>query len=218
MPATELLGLQAAGVATDERGFIPVSLPSYETRTPGIYAIGDVIAIPDRSHPGLAHVAIAEAERAVDAMCGATPKLLDYDNTPVVTFTHPPVAHVGLTEHATHDQCTPSGETRSFRINYTSLGLAHALGHTRGFLKVIVHQDPRRPWLRTLCGAHIIGEGAPELIHLFSAARALNGMVPDTIDFLKRIIFQHPTWGELIGELVRAIDNEAVHVPARKKI
>ncbi|MDP3769465.1 MAG: dihydrolipoyl dehydrogenase [Candidatus Sungbacteria bacterium] len=215
-PKMELLKLENVGVQKDDHGFIRVSTPTYQTNMPHIYAIGDCISFADMPHPSLAHVAAAEAEQVVQHMIGGALHPIDYMNIPFCLFTSPEVAHVGLTEtQAKEMSCPYPGHTiRAVRVRYQSLGRAIALGVDQGFIKIVEHTDTfRSKPLRRIAGAHIVGEGASELIHIFAEARNAE----DSITHMKRLIFQHPTWAELIGETLRALDGEAVHV-LRKKL
>lgn len=215
VPKTEVLNLERAGVQKDERGFICVSPPTYQTNVSHIYAIGDCISLAHMPHPSLAHIAAAEAEQAIEHINGAAPQSIDYINIPFCLFTLPEVAHVGLTETQAKEMiCPHPGHTiRAVRVRYPSLGRAIALGVNEGFIKIIEHADTfRSKPLRRIVGAHIVGEGASELVHIFAEAHNAE----DSITNMKHLIFQHPTWAELIGETLRALDGEAVHILKRK--
>src|SRR5579883_2092919 len=90
-PNSEGLGLEAAGVKVDERGFIPVDRQQ-RTNVPGIYAIGDVAG-----QPMLAHKASKEAEVAAEVIAGHASEM-DTDVIPAVIFTDPEIATVGISE------------------------------------------------------------------------------------------------------------------------
>ncbi len=217
VPATDDLGLEDAGIGVDERGFIPVKIPGYEVlKGPsGVFAIGDCISIPGRQHPCFAHVATREGEIVAGVISGRGIDHLDYANIPVCTFTIPEVARVGLTEdEAKNITCSaPNHEVLSAKVRYGALGKGISLDHREGLVKIVEHRDRyhRRP-IRQIAGAHIIGEGASELIHIIAAARHAE----DSVDHIKGLLFQHPTWSELIGEAIRLLDDEAVHVRGRK--
>ena len=209
-PATENLELKNAGIVLNERGFIKVGLPDYQTNAQGIYAIGDAISADGRPPLALAHVAAAEAEKVVTHIAGITVEPIDYDNIPTCVFTIPEVANVGLTEEkARKMKCgNPNHEIFAKKIPYISLGRATALNQRDGFVKIVEHRDTfGKTKLRQIAGAQIIGEHASEIIHVFAAARHAE----DSIDHLKNLIFQHPTYSELIAEVLRALDGEAVH-------
>lgn len=217
VPATDELGLDDAGIGVDERGYIPVKIPTYEIlKGPsGVFAIGDCISIPGRQHPCFAHVATREGEIVAGIISGRVVEPLDYGNIPVCTFTIPEVARVGLTEEeARNFACSALGhQVISAKVRYGALGKGISLDRTEGFVKIIEHRDTyyRKP-IRQIAGAHIIGEGASEIIHIIAAARHAE----DSIDHMKGVLFQHPTWSELIGEALRLLDDEAVHVRGKK--
>nr|BAL54605.1 dihydrolipoamide dehydrogenase [uncultured prokaryote] len=216
-PATDDLGLEDAGIGVDERGYIPVRIPDYQVlKGPeGVYAIGDCISIPGRVHPCFAHVATREGEIVASVISGKPFDPLDYTNIPICTFTLPEVARIGLTEdEAKKITCSaPAHEVLSVKVRYGALGKGISLNHREGFIKIVEHRDKyhRKP-IRQIAGAHIIGEGASELIHIIAASRHAE----DSIGHMKGILFQHPTWSELIGEALRLLDDEAVHVRGRK--
>ncbi len=92
-PATQDLGLERAGIATDATGFVPVDRLQ-QTNLPGHYAIGDVTG-----RAPLTPVAIAAGRRLADRVFGGmSDRHLDYDNIPTVVFSHPPIGTVGLSE------------------------------------------------------------------------------------------------------------------------
>ena len=74
-------------------GWIPVDPLTLETRYPGVYAVGDVVATPQ-----LAHVAFSEGIVAIKTMLGEEPAPIDYEKVPWGIYCHPEVAFCGLTE------------------------------------------------------------------------------------------------------------------------
>src|SRR5213594_3962340 len=92
---TENIGLAECGVQVSERGFIKVD-PGLQTTAPGYYAIGDVAGPPMLAHKGM-----REGVTVTELIAGKKPHALKYDNVPSVTYCHPEVASIGLTE----DQC-----------------------------------------------------------------------------------------------------------------
>ncbi|MCA9767537.1 MAG: dihydrolipoyl dehydrogenase, partial [Gemmatimonadetes bacterium] len=93
---TEGLGLEKVGVALTDRGFIQVDPATLETSVKGVYAIGDVAG-----PPMLAHKGTREGVHVAEVIAGHHPRPIDYSNVPSVTYCHPEVASVGLTE----EQC-----------------------------------------------------------------------------------------------------------------
>src|SRR5258708_13853391 len=95
-PVTDGLGLETTRIPLD-RGFIRVN-PRMETAEPGVYAIGDVATIDDRTHPQLAHVASFEGIGVAERLAGQNTEPLNYDRIPSATYCSPETAGVGLTE------------------------------------------------------------------------------------------------------------------------
>ncbi len=185
-PYTTGLGLETVGVELEERtGRIPVG-KDFQTRTPGIYAIGDVIA-----GPMLAHKAEEEGIAVAELLAGQKPHV-NYDTIPSVIYTHPEVASVGLTE----DQLKADG--RSYRVGrfpFAASGRAHALDDIQGRVKVLSDAKTDR-----LLGVHIIGPHASELIAECVAVMEFSGSAED----IARICHAHPTLSEAVREAAYA--------------
>ena len=103
---------------------------------------------------------------------------------PYGIYAVPEISTVGQSEEQVRDSGTPF-EVGLARFRETSRG--HILGVNSGFLKLIFAQDTRR-----LLGAHIVGEGATELIHIGQAVINLSG----TVDFFVNNTFNYPTLAE----------------------
>ena len=96
-PRSENIGLEAASVKVDERGYIAVD-GNLRTSVDGVYAVGDVVATPQ-----LAHVAFSEAIVAIKTMLGEDPLPIEYDKVPWGIYCHPEVGFCGLTEEQAKD-------------------------------------------------------------------------------------------------------------------
>ncbi|ONM50010.1 dihydrolipoyl dehydrogenase [Nocardia donostiensis] len=177
-PNTAELGLDAAGVATDERGFIPVD-DQLRTGVEHVYAIGDVTG-----RALLAHVASHQGLTAADVIAGHQAHI-DYTVIPAATFTHPEIASVGRTE----DMARAEGlEVISAKFPFAALGRSRTFGDTEGFVKIIAGRRHRE-----VLGVHIIGPSASDLI----AEGALAITLEATLDELADTIHAHPTFGEI---------------------
>ena len=192
-PIVDDIGLDTAGVKV-ERGFIVVDA-QMRTNVPGIYAIGDV-ARP----PLLAHKAMHEGVAAAEAIAGDEHAGVDYDNIPSVTYCHPEVASVGLTEAAARERGLDI-EVGTFP--FSANGRARTAGDTEGFVKVI--RDKR---YSEVLGAHIVGAHASELIGEFVVGRRLE----TTAEELDRAMHPHPTLSEAIGEAALATLGRVLHI------
>ncbi len=183
-PNSAPLDLAVTGIETDPRGFIPVN-EHYETKVPGIYAIGDLIATPM-----LAHTAEHEGIHAVEHLAGLHPHPIDYRQNPGCTFCEPAIASVGLAE----EKAKELGIAYTVgRFPFAANGKAVASGTTAGFVKVLIAADTHE-----LLGAHIIGHGATDLIAEFLPALRLKAKAEEIV----ASIHPHPTLCEASLEAV----------------
>jgi dihydrolipoamide dehydrogenase len=194
VPNSGDLGLDTAGVAVDERGFIVVDA-SMRTNVPGVYALGDVAG-----RQLLAHKASHEGITCVEHIAGHGHGSVDYSNVPNCTYCHPEVASVGLTE----DQAKEQGlDIEVGKFPWVGVGRAVAAGHTDGFIKVI-----RGKQYSEILGAHIVGPSATELIAEFVVGRHLES----TVEELEKAIHPHPTLSEGVSEAALAALGRPIHI------
>ena len=191
-PFTDGLGLEKAGLQTDDKGRIPVN-QNFQTNTPGIYAIGDVIA-----GPMLAHKAEEEGVACIECIAGQAGHV-NYGVIPNVIYTEPEIASVGLTEAATKEQGI---KTKSGKFNFAANGRAIATDATDGFVKVIADAKTDR-----LLGVQIIAKSASELIASAVSHMEYGGSAED----LGRTIHAHPTLSEAMKEAALAVGGNAIH-------
>ena len=191
-PRTESVGLDAAGVKVDERGFVVVDA-NMRTNVDGVYAVGDVVATPQ-----LAHVAFAEAIVAIKTMLGESPLPLDYDKVPWGIYCHPEVGFCGLTEA----QATERGyEVETSVHRWMGNGRALIVGETDGMVKIVAERGG------PILGVHIAGPWATELIA--EAYLAVNWeATPADVGLL---IHAHPSLSELFGESALALTGRSLH-------
>ncbi|WP_270169172.1 dihydrolipoyl dehydrogenase [Paenibacillus sp. SYP-B4298] len=175
------LGLERIGIQTAARGMI-VTDEQCRTSIPHIFAIGDI------THgPALAHKASYEAKVAAEAIAGK-PSAVDYKAIPLVVFSEPELASVGLTEA----ECRAQGIAvvvgkSSFAIN----GRALALKAGEGFVKLIAEQGSG-----IVLGAQIVGAEASTLISELALAIEMGATAED----VAMTIHPHPTLGEVTME------------------
>lgn len=156
-PDLEGLSLEKAGVSSNPRG-INVD-GKLRTSAPNIYACGD-IAGPYQ----LASTAEAQAIVAATNAFLPVKRRVDYDNNVYVVFTEPPIAYMGLTEEQAYDRL--GDRLKVYRSDYGNMRRALVDGKNRGMAKVLCDGRGR------IVGAHIFGEGAPEVIHEFQVLKA----------------------------------------------
>ncbi len=197
-PNSSGLNLEAAGVESDERGFVKVD-HQRRTSAPHIFAIGDV-----SGEPMLAHKATYEAHVATSAMAGEA-ATYDAQAIPAVVFTDPEIAWCGLTEAEARDSGRPH-EVASFP--WAASGRATTLGRNDGLTKLILEPTTER-----VLGVGITGRGAGELI----AEGVLAVEMGARVDDLRLSIHPHPTTSETLMEAAEVFFNTSPHYIARKR-
>jgi dihydrolipoamide dehydrogenase len=191
-PRSSGIGLEAVGVALDERGYIVVD-GEMRTNVAGIYAVGDVVPTPQ-----LAHVGFAEAIVAIKSILGEPVKPVDYDKVPWGIYCHPEVAYAGLTEEQARD--------RGFDVvtsvhRFVGNSRALIIGEPDGLVKLVAQRDG------PLLGVHIVGPWATELIA--EGYLAVNWEA--TPEEIGEFVHAHPTLSELFGESALALTGRALH-------
>ncbi|HVE77494.1 MAG TPA: Si-specific NAD(P)(+) transhydrogenase [Gemmatimonadaceae bacterium] len=172
---TAALGLDAAGVRANDRGFILVDA-RFRTTAPHIYAAGDVIGFP-----ALASTAMEQARLAVCDAFELTYKQRLAPVLPYTAWTIPEIAYAGETEESARARGLAYETGRaSFRLNPRGM----MLGEAEGFVKLVF-----RPGDQRLLGVTVVGEGAAEVIHVATACMMFGG----TIDFFIQSTFAYPT-------------------------
>lgn len=193
-PYTDNLGLANAGLATDERGRIPVN-DHLETTVPGIYAIGDVVR-----GAMLAHKASEEGVFVAETIAGKHPHI-HYKAIPNVVYTWPEVAGVGYTEEELKQAGTPY-KTGSFP--FKAIGRARASMDTDGFVKILAHKETDE-----VLGMHIIGARAADMIMEGVFALEYRSSAEDIAIFSHA----HPTFSEAVKEAaLAATANRTIHI------
>ncbi|MFN2326238.1 MAG: dihydrolipoyl dehydrogenase [Gemmatimonadales bacterium] len=180
---TEKMGFKEAGIELDERGFVKVKRETLETTAKGVYAIGDVAG-----PPMLAHKGSREGVVVAEIIAGHHHHPIRYDNIPSVTYCHPEVASVGMTEEQAKEKKL---EYTVGKFPFSANGRARASNETEGFVKII-----RDKKYGEILGAHIVGGHASELIHELGLARE-NEYTVEEIDLF---VHAHPTLSEAIAE------------------
>jgi dihydrolipoamide dehydrogenase len=136
----------------------------------------------------LAHKGFREGTHAVEHLAGLKPPAIKYDNVPSVTYCHPEVASIGLTE----EQCKERKlEYQIGRFPFSASGRARGTGETEGFVKIV-----RGKKYGEILGAHIVGSHASEIIHELTVARENEY----TVEEVELAIHAHPTLSEAIGQ------------------
>ncbi|HET6508002.1 MAG TPA: dihydrolipoyl dehydrogenase [Baekduia sp.] len=187
------LGLDAAGVARDERGLVAVD-GTLCTSHPKVYAIGDLVP-----GPALAHKASEEGVIAVEAAAGLDPHPLALADIPRATFCTPNVGSFGLTERQARDA---GHDVAIGKVPYGAVGAGTVYGDRAGLIKVIGDRATGE-----LLGGHVVGAKATELIQELVTAKLAEAGYAD----VARMIHGHPTLSEGILEAARAADGWLIH-------
>jgi dihydrolipoamide dehydrogenase len=192
------IGAESAGVATNERGFIPVD-SQMRTNVSHIFAIGD-IAGP----PMLAHKAVHEGHVAAEAAAGQKSHF-DARVIPSVAYTDPEIAWAGLTEEEAKKQGVKFGVAK---FPWTASGRAIANGRDEGFTKLIFSEETHR-----VIGGAIVGAGAGDLISEIALAIEMGA---DAVD-IGKTIHPHPTTSESVGMAAELYEGVCTDLPPSKR-
>lgn len=186
-PNTDDLGLQAAGIETDERGYVSVD-DQLRTGVDGVWAMGDC-----NGRGAFTHTAYNDFEIvAANLLDDATRKVSDRIET-YALFIDPPLGRVGMGEAQAREK---GHRVRIGKRPMSRVGRAREKDETAGFMKMVVDADTD-----ALLGAAILGVGGDEAIHAVTDLMHMGGTAAD----MRRVMHIHPTVAELIptvlGEL-----------------
>ncbi len=199
-PNTSNIGLNVAGVALDERGFVEVN-QRMETSVPGIFAVGDIV-----TGPMLAHKASYQGKVAAEVIAGE-PAAYEGVEVPSVIFSDPEIAVVGLNEAEAKERGI---HVKTGMFPFKALGRAMTLGDEgRGFAKVVADAGSG-----IILGVHIVGPSASDLI----AEGCLAVASASHFDDLTLTMHPHPTLPESVEEAAEQIESRAIHIfsPGKK--
>lgn len=183
-PNTDDLGLEAAGVAVDARGYITVD-DRLETSVPGIWALGDC-----NGRGAFTHTAYNDFEIVAANLLDGEDRRVSQRLPGYALYIDPPLVRVGMTDA----EAAGTGRRllHSKRL-MSRVGRAVEKGETQGFMKVVADADTRR-----ILGAAILGTGGDEAIH--GILDMMNADQP--IETLRWSVPIHPTVSELIPTLL----------------
>lgn len=190
-PAVESLNLAAVGVQWSEKG-IQVN-DKLQTTNPRIYACGEVLG-----GYALPHVARYEAQIALKNALFWPIFRVDYRYIPWAVFTDPELARVGLTEIQARQVY---GKIQILKQFYKTLPRAQLQGETTGWCKVILQDNGR------ILGAHLLGPGASEVIHLFALAMKQHLKIQALAD----LVHISPTFSEISFQTATAANQEQLY-------
>jgi dihydrolipoamide dehydrogenase len=190
-PVTEGMGFAEAGVDLDH-GFV-VTDERLRTSVPDVYAVGDIVQGPQLAHRGFAHGIFVAEEVA-----GRSPAPVQDHLIPKVTYSHPEIASVGLTEGAAREAHGDAVQTYQYDLGGN--GKAQILG-TSGFVKVVRLADG------PVLGIHLVGDRMGEQV---GEAMLIVGWDAVPAD-VTPLLHAHPTQNEAIGEALLASAGQPLH-------
>jgi len=192
-PLSADLGLDAAGVRVDAKGFVEVDA-DFRTAAPSVSAIGDLIG-----GPLLAHKASEQGIQAVELIAGARTHA-HLGAIPFCIYTQPQVAWIGLTEEQARAQYGDA--LRVGKFPFQASGKAIAALHTAGFAKILSTAPHGE-----IVGAHIVGHGATDLIAEIGLAMTLESTTAE----IAATCHAHPTLSEAILEAALAAEGRGIN-------
>ncbi len=187
-PNTDDLGLDKAGVATDERGYITVD-DHLRTNVPGIFALGDC-----NGRGGFTHTAYNDFEIVAANLLDADDRKVSDRIACYALYCDPPLGRVGMTEAQVRASVKETGRPALIGTRpMTKVGRAVEKGESQGFMKVLVDAESKK-----ILGASLLGVGCDEAIHCI-----LDVMYADApYTTILRAVHIHPTVSELIPTLL----------------
>jgi len=191
-PATAGLGYEEAGVTID-RGFV-IADERLRTGVDHVWAVGDIVPGPQLAHRGFQQGIFVAEEIA-----GLSPVLIPDAHIPKVTYSHPEVASVGLTEAQAADAHGADGIV-AYEYNLAGNGKSEILG-TSGIVKVVRAKEG------PVLGVHLIGDRVGELITEGQLVVGWEAHPEDIAPF----IHAHPTQSEALGEAFLALAGKPLH-------
>jgi len=191
-PNTDDLGCDAAGIARDPRGYIPVD-DHYKTSADGVYAVGDVTPGPQ-----FTHASWDDHRLLFDHLMGRPGRKRSERLIPITAFTDPQVARVGLTEEGAKKAGVAY---EAATMPFGNIARAVELDETAGTMKVLI--DPKT---ERILGASIVGAEAGELIHVFVGLVSAGASARALVD----AECVHPTFAEGLQTLVMKLKRYAL--------
>ncbi len=192
-PNTESIGMEKTRIQS-ERGFVKTN-EWMQTAEPGVYAIGDIVL----GTPQLAHVGSMEGIVAVSKIAGKEDRAINPLRIPNVTYCHPEIGSVGLTESKAREL---GHNVKVGKFPFTANSRASIVGAHEGFIKIV--SDAK---YGEILGVHIIGPQASELI-----AEAVTAMeLEATVEDLMWTIHAHPTLAEAMLDASNSVYGLAIN-------
>jgi pyruvate/2-oxoglutarate dehydrogenase complex dihydrolipoamide dehydrogenase (E3) component len=199
-PNTDKLNLEAAGIATDKRGFI-LANERLETGVEGIYALGDV-----KGGPAFTHISYDDFRIIRTNLLEGGDATIADRKVPYTVFIDPQLGRAGLSEQEAREQGL---NIRVAKIPMSYVARAIEVGETRGFMKAVVDADTDQ-----ILGCAILGVEGGEVAAMLQIA--MMGGVPYTT--LRDTVFSHPTLSESLNTLFAAIEGDKVQMTSQAEM
>jgi pyruvate/2-oxoglutarate dehydrogenase complex dihydrolipoamide dehydrogenase (E3) component len=187
-PNTSDLGLDRAGIAADERGYIVVD-DQLQTSVPGIWALGDC-----NGHGGFTHTAYNDYEIVADNLLNADHRRLSDRIRTYALFTDPPLGRCGMTDAEVRKSGRPA---LAVKHPMSKVGRAIENGETNGFIKISVDAETKQ-----ILGAAILGTGGDEVVQVL--LDVMYAKAPCTI--VQRAMHIHPTIAEFLPTVLGKLE------------
>jgi pyruvate/2-oxoglutarate dehydrogenase complex dihydrolipoamide dehydrogenase (E3) component len=194
-PNTANLGLEAAGIETDGRGFIRTN-ERLETNVDGVWALGDVKGGPAFTHISYDDFRVIRA----NLLEGGDVTIADRP-VPYTMFIDPQLGRIGLNEQEAADRGL---EFRVAKMQMGYVARAIEMGETRGFMKAIVDAENGQ-----ILGCAVLGVEGGEIMAMIQLA--MMGGLPYTT--LRDAVFAHPTLAESLNTLFATVDEQEARRP-----
>ena len=187
-PNTDTLNLEAAGIETDDKGYISAN-ERLETNVPGVYALGDV-----KGGPAFTHISYDDFRVAKANLLDGKSETIQGRPVPYTVFIDPQLGRVGLSEN----EATEQGKRfKVAKLPMSSAARAIELDETRGFIKALVDLETNK-----LLGAAVLGHEGGEVMSVMQVA--MMGDLPYTA--LRDTPFSHPTLAESLNNLFTTLE------------
>jgi pyruvate/2-oxoglutarate dehydrogenase complex dihydrolipoamide dehydrogenase (E3) component len=187
-PNTHDLGLNTAGIASDQRGYILVD-DQLQTNVPGIWALGDC-----NGRGGFTHTAYNDFEIVADNLLNADHRRVSDRIQTYGLFTDPPLGRCGMTD----GEIRKSGRAAlTVRHPMSKVGRAIEKGETQGFIKITVDAETKQ-----ILGAAILGTGGDEVVQVL--LDVMYAKAPYTV--VQRAMHIHPTVAEFLPTVLSKLE------------
>ncbi len=183
-PNTDDLGLDEAGVAVDERGYIKVD-DELRTNVPGIWALGDC-----NGRGAFTHTSYNDFEIVAANLFDEDPRRVTDRITAYALYTDPPLGRAGMTEAEVRKSGRPA---LIATMAMEDVSRAYEKGETKGFMKILVDKETKQ-----FLGASLLGLGGDEVIH--GILDQMYARAPCTV--MQRAMHIHPTVSEFIPTML----------------